>query len=142
MLLKLFWFCSPYHEFLHIIHSRVENISRMYICITRRATTIWLRGRRGGLNPKVNFFRLKLSQLGSVQRKLVQLTRITGVGLGAPPIAAVGHKGLGGSPQAMGDFVHSQQKIVILALLGSNFIPFWRHLKKNKLLKFENQLKN
>ena len=64
----------------------------------------------GGLNPKVKFFAGKMHQLGSMQSRLVQLAHIKDVGLG--------------------NFCDFSTKIAILSPLGSNFVPFWSHVKK------------
>ena len=52
-----------------------------------------------GLEPKV-----KMSDLGDVLNKLVQLKRTADWSQGAEPLAAVGYGGLKAKPPAAGDF--------------------------------------
>ena len=67
---------SPHAKFysLSTAYNRLKNLSAA-VSATRSAIRILLRGR--GLEPKVKSFAPKLSKLGPVSNKLMQLMRIT-----------------------------------------------------------------
>ena len=88
-----------------------------------------LKGRTRTASQKI--LQMRISKLGDVVSKLVQLKRITDGGLEAKPPAAVGYGGLRAKPPVAGQFFCDfLKKIALLMPFGLHFTRFQSHLQQ------------